>query len=245
MSTKRGLNAFHLKIIGILAMTICHIPYGIPALKQNTTIYLLMSFIGGITLPTMAFLLVEGFRHTRHRGRYVARLAAFWVLSIVPYWLLFIGGPFRPIYLLDNIMYTLMMGLLLLICYEKTENIALRLLLVASFTLATRYSDWYITGVLIIFGMYVIKERVWRVVLPILLIAALPAIYSTVTMYMSGTFVLHTMVGNATTAGTMLSIPFLLCYNGKRGMHNEVIKWGFYAYYPLHLIALLLIRALL
>lgn len=34
---------------------------------------------------------------------------------------------------------------------------------------------------------------------------------------------------------------FVIFYNGKRGISNKVVKYGFYAYYPLHLIILFLI----
>ena len=42
-----------------------------------------------------------------------------------------------------------------------------------------------------------------------------------------------------------LAIPLLFLYNGKRGRNpkiNRFMKWLFYAYYPLHLLVIGLIR---
>ena len=241
----KKLNAFHLKVIAIIAMTICHIPYGIPSLQTNRFLFLLMSFLGGITLPIMAYLLVEGFRFTRSRTKYALRIAAFWLLSIFPYWKLFVGGPFRTIYLANNIMYTLLMGLLLLIAYEKTRNVLLRVLLVLLFTALTRYSDWYLLGVLLIFSMYRFRTSPTRIVLPILLVTVLPSALSILYILDEHITDIHTLAGTATTMGTILAIPILLSYNGERGRNTPTIKWGFYAYYPLHILVLLGIRFLL
>ena len=43
----------------------------------------------------------------------------------------------------------------------------------------------------------------------------------------------------------VLSIPILMLYNGKRGENpkvNRIMKWVFYAYYPLHLFVIGCIR---
>jgi len=38
--------------------------------------------------------------------------------------------------------------------------------------------------------------------------------------------------------GVLLAIPVFALYNGQRGRDSAFIKWGFYAFYPLHLVAL-------
>ena len=45
----------------------------------------------------------------------------------------------------------------------------------------------------------------------------------------------------------VLAIPLLAAYNGERGSSpglNKIMKWGFYIYYPLHLMILGLIKLL-
>ena len=44
--------------------------------------------------------------------------------------------------------------------------------------------------------------------------------------------------------GTLLSLPVLYLYNGKRGSCRQM-KWLFYIYYPAHLFVIGLIRALM
>lgn len=44
-----------------------------------------------------------------------------------------------------------------------------------------------------------------------------------------------------------LAIPLLFLYNGKRGRNHKInrfMKWLFYAYYPLHLLVIGIIREL-
>lgn len=38
--------------------------------------------------------------------------------------------------------------------------------------------------------------------------------------------------------GVFLAIPLLCCYNGKRGSGGRAAKWGFYIFYPAHLLVL-------
>lgn len=47
----------------------------------------------------------------------------------------------------------------------------------------------------------------------------------TTTMYVMSTY-------------AVLSLVFILLYNGKLGFSNKIIKYGFYSYYPLHLLVL-------
>ena len=39
----------------------------------------------------------------------------------------------------------------------------------------------------------------------------------------------------------VFSAPFLLLYSGKIGLHNQVVKWMFYIFYPLHLVMIILL----
>ena len=42
--------------------------------------------------------------------------------------------------------------------------------------------------------------------------------------------------------GFLLPIPLLAAYHGAQGRRNPALKWGFYAFYPLHLLILSLLQ---
>ena len=78
-----GVNAFALKVLAIVAMTMDHTAYIFYEALGGWAIW--MRVIGRWTFPIMAFLLTEGLEKTRNIGRYAARLAVFAILSMLPF----------------------------------------------------------------------------------------------------------------------------------------------------------------
>jgi len=72
-----------LKLIALITMIIDHV--GAIFFPQ----YIWLRYIGRLSMPIYAFLLVQGYKHTRSFTRYAIRLAVFALLSEVPYDLLF------------------------------------------------------------------------------------------------------------------------------------------------------------
>lgn len=135
------------------------------------------------------------------------------------------------------------MGLLLITLYEKTKNKKLHILLVLIFSFSTIMSDWNLIGVLMIYGFYLIKDDTRKKIVPpvyttfflftVMLIAYIVAPDSVPWYELVSVF------------GVLGVIPLLLNYNGKRGYSPNWVKWGFYLFYPLHLIVLIIIRGFL
>ncbi|MDH6363315.1 hypothetical protein M2139_000265 [Enterococcus sp. PF1-24] len=236
-----GFDAFHLKVVAIVAMFLNHLGSGLAIDKYSEALFFFTEFIGKLTFPIMAYLLVEGFRYTRNKVKYGSRLALFSVISAYPFQQLFYAsGSFSPIQLVNNIFFTLLMGLILISICEKVNHGVLQGLLVILFSGLTMFSDWPLIGVLLIYGFYRIKDAKKRVIIPVLYtLAFLVFIMLSGYFYMPEAVPLYTIF---TGFGLLLVIPLLLNYNGQRGYSPQWVKWGFYLFYPVHLMLLVFIR---
>lgn len=76
---QKPMTGFHLKLIALTTMFIDHI--GAIFFPQVT----LLRAVGRISFPLYAFLIAEGCRYTRDRGRYALGLGAFALISEIPY----------------------------------------------------------------------------------------------------------------------------------------------------------------
>lgn len=232
-STRRtGVSSFTLKIVAIVGMTLNHGCYIFYPYLPTEAMLVLFGF-GGLTFPIMAFLLVEGYRHTSNVQRYATRLLVFALISQVPYGLFLASNL--------NVLFTLLFGLAVLHLYDHVENRAVFWLAAAAITAASALCDWGILGPMMILMMRAIPDRRQRVVYPLLLPIVgegLPALSAFVAGFDLKLlpFALYPLVGCTAT------IPLLLAYNGSRG---RPMKWLFYAYYPAHILVLGLAKGLL
>jgi len=259
---KPGYDAFLLKIVAIAGMAMQH-----SALVLGEVIPVALHFplqlAGGLTFPIMAFLLVEGYRHTSNVKRYMGRLFLWGVISQVPHTMAF-GMPLGfPTF---NIMFTLFMSLLAIVLYDRMKRRGLFVFLFVLICLATALCDWGIIGPVVVFIYHTVKtERLRRIVAPVLaasyglvtavLIGILVGIVIvfigiadpaaaealTETLNTAGTTDVRmgaTFAGILFPIGSFLVVPLVLRYNGERG---RSLKYMFYAFYPLHLLILALI----
>ena len=109
MNLPQNLNSFRilsgsaLKLLAVVSMLIDHLAafywYNVPALQavwftighMAFTPLILMRIFGRIAFPLFAFLIVEGFVHTRSRKRYGLNLAIFALISEIPWNLVHTG----------------------------------------------------------------------------------------------------------------------------------------------------------
>lgn len=195
-----------------------------------------MHVIGRITAPTMWFFISEGLRHTRSKVGYFNRLAGFAVISHLPYAFGF-GHSTDIITEGSSVMFTLSMAVGLGILLERLEGEpVLQTLATVGAILMTYYSDGSFMGLLmpiVLYRSHGRSEQLGRLLIGILFFSVY---YGLVT---------HEWVFAAVMLGQVLSIPLLMIYNGERGKSNWFSKWGFYAFYPGHLVLLGLLRLLL
>lgn len=226
-----GIDSFWLKLIAIFGMTLDHIGvvFGeyLP-LWAESALYAL----GGLTFPIMAFLLCEGFRHTRSKGKYALRLLVFALVTQVPYmWALMSQL---------NIMFTLLLGLLALMVMERLENPLLCGLVAMAFTIASLFCDWGIMGVPMVLTYYYVQDKKMKPVLGALIPVMSIGVNGIYALFMGYTEVLPQTL--FVFVGCTLTIPLLANYNGQRG---RSMKYLFYAYYPIHIALLGVLRGLI
>ena len=267
----RPFSGSFLKVVAVVTMLIDHIGAGIvfPMLmnglplfslsfEDSVLVYRLLRMIGRTAFPVFCFLLVEGFFHTGNRKRYFASLVLFALLSEIPFDLALIPGneishtlqvdealrTNLEVYSANqNVYCTLFIGLAAIRAIHGAlgfaearapENRSLRIpyylgaclvsflavvaACVAADLLCTDYGH---TGVILIVVLYLLRR-----IRPL----ALGAAYTYISLF-----------GN----NEIWSLPgflFMLFYNGKRGFIGGRMKYAFYAFYPVHLIIIYLVR---
>lgn len=105
-NTSIRLSGSALKIIAVLSMVADHGAYYL--MEHGTLLYEVMRCFGRIAFPVFAFLIAEGFRHTRNRMKYFLQLLGFAVVSEVPWYLL--NGADGT----HNVLFTLALGVMAL-----------------------------------------------------------------------------------------------------------------------------------
>ena len=108
------MSIFIIKIIACITMFLDHIKYAIPMTNNYVTKYL-----GRFAFPLFAFIITEGYVHTKDLRKYYKRLIIFAIISQIPFML------FRTLvgeYLMLNVIFTLLLGLISITVYDKIEK---------------------------------------------------------------------------------------------------------------------------
>lgn len=226
------LNGNQLKLIAVITMLIDHA--AVAFWTTSNSFYWFMRGIGRIAFPIYAFLLVEGFYHTRSLKKYAMRLLVLAVISEIPFDYLAYGR------LMDfqgqNVFWTLLLGLLMLRCQQllwtRCSDAAGRQMQLFTMVLCCGIAwlfrtDYDYRGILLIglFGWFY-GELNRQVVFGL--------IWMTLTL---GLMRLPLIVGYAA------AFFLIQHYDGTRGAWN--VKAFFYAFYPVHLIILDVLKILL
>ncbi len=110
-SKGRSLNIFIIKIIACITMVLDHIKYVYEPSVNFVTLYL-----GRISFPLFAFLATEGYFHTSNIKKYFQRLITFGIISQIPFMIfrMYVGN-----WMMLNIMFTLILGLMAILIFDK------------------------------------------------------------------------------------------------------------------------------
>ena len=204
-----------LKIIAVLSMVTDHCAYYL--LDGNTWAYEVMRCFGRIAFPVFAFLVAEGFAHTRNRMRYFLSLMLFAVVSEVPWYLL--NGADGT----HNVMFTLALGVAALAVFERLQKhgaLAIAAILLVALSAEISGLDYGWHGIVEILVFHLFRSKKYC--------------QSTRLLQLAFAFPFMSHYG---IIGALLACFIIFLYNGTRGIiHGKVAKYGFYAIYPVHLI---------
>ena len=208
------MTGFQLKLLAMLAMTADHI--GAVFFPEIP----LLRWIGRLAMPVLCFFIGEGLRHTRSPRRYLLRLTGFALLSELPFDLAFYGGIEWGH---QNAYFTLALGLLALWAIQSRGMEGWLLALTAALAAELLGCDY---------GMY-----------GVLLILLLDRFHRARSEQLAGAALLNlAFFGLQTQTLSLIALPLLWLYNGKRGRDDRRL---FYLYYTAHLCVLGILRFVL
>ena len=255
----KGLSGFWLKMIAVITMLIDHSAatimerymmanglgfYGGMGFDRWQIAYLIFRGIGRMAFPIYCFLLVEGFTYTKSRSGYAVRLGIFALISEIPFDLAFQRSFFDMSY--NNVFFTLFIGLLTIMMLDWIRNrpyFTDRCKSGASWFFATLLRCIAMTAVIMV--MLAAAEIALHTDYGASGVAAIVLIYLLRKHPQTGFAASVILLGLWSSILEFLAILMMVpihFYNGTRG---KQMKYFFYAFYPVHLLILVGICALL
>ena len=108
-----GLNSFVLHLLAMALMLADHLwAIGVPPD--------LLTWLGRLAFPLFAFMLVEGYVHTRNLKKYIRRLLITAVITELPFNLLCSGGLFYPLH--QNVIWSFLISLLCIQLIDRARR---------------------------------------------------------------------------------------------------------------------------
>lgn len=207
-----------------------------------------LTCIGRIAFPIFAFMIVEGYFHTKNLKKYIGRLLLFAVLSEIPFNLVMGSSVFYPLH--QNVLWSFLISIGLIHLNEKVKDKIWKRILVGFVTIVLGYIlglvtmvDFYHAGILTVLVFYFFRQRKWWCYVGQLICLA----YINIEMLSGFSYELN-LFGNtyylARQALALLALIPIWMYHGKQGPHNKILQYTYYAFYPVHLLILGLIRVL-
>ena len=203
-----------------------------------------MTCVGRVAYPIFAFMIVEGYFHTRNLKAYVKRLFLFALLSEIPFNLVLGSRLFYPIH--QNVLFTFLIGIFLIWLNEKARKkgkLWISVLTgVGTVVLGTvlgivTFVDFYNGGVLMILVFYFFRGRKWWCYL-----GQLAAMYYINWELISGLSYELELFGEpfffVRQGFALLALIPIWLYRGEQGYHSNGFKYFCYSFYPGHLLVL-------
>lgn len=225
------MSSFCLRLIALTSMVIDHAGL---ALFPDVGLF---RCIGRLSFPIYCFLITKGYLHTRSIAGYGRRLLLLAILSEIPFDMLIFGQLVCP--LEQNVLFSLLLGLMALCSADalaaKPICASASILVLCMCAMAANVSYGWLAIVLCLCMRYAGQSR------------------AKLGLYVGGALLLYTLtllLSGVTMSWVLVSlcalfaiIPLML-YSGKQGVRHPLLTFLFYAAYPLHIILLLIVRAM-
>ena len=208
-----------------------------------------LTCVGRIAFPIFAFMLVEGYFHTRNLKKYVLRLLIFALLSEIPFNLMYSSSLVYPLH--QNVIWTLLIGLWMIHLNEKVKDrkpLSVSLTRVGTVFLGgflglVSFADYNAAGVLMILVFYFFRGNTWWCYL-----GQFAGLYYINFEMLKGLVFPVAIFGNTLEIPqqglAILSLLLLWLYRGRKGYSSRWFQWLCYGFYPVHMLLLWLIRYL-
>lgn len=220
-----------LKLIAIIAMVFDHCM--IVFMPHEYAAYQFLRMPGKLTAPIMCYLIAEGYYHTSNLKKYMARLFVMALISHFPFALCLEYDIFR-FWEATDVLWSLLCGLIALTVYHKNLPVIVKSGLIGLCCLLAYSADWNYIAVLMVLFFGIFHEEKNKQTLAHIGISAL---YMLQAVYYASPIL--------SRVGILFSIPLLRRYNGQRGRKSKLIQWGFYWFYPVHLLIIYFIKQLI
>ena len=205
-----------------------------------------MTCVGRLAFPIFAFMTVEGFFYTKNLKKYMGRMLLFAILSEIPFNLMLTGSVIYPFH--QNVLWSFLIGLCLMAWNEKMKETgklwlqgatAVGTLLLGTLLGMFTFVDYGSAGVQMVLLFYFFRGRNWWNYLAQL--AGMIYINKEIGGLIYGFELFGKSISFPQQCFAVFALIPIWLYRGKQGPHNKVLQMIYYAFYPVHLLALWII----
>ncbi len=190
--------------------------------------HLWLRIVGRMAFPIYCFLLAEGSHYTKNPARYALRLFVGLLLAEFPFDLALYG---QISFAHQSVMFTLLLGFLMLLCMKKLPMWG-KVLVIIPFALAAEWlhTDYGAMGVTTVALFALTRNLEEKRMLQSVGLVGLSALFF--------------LTNFVQPLAVMAMIPISL-YSGNKSTQSKTLQWMFYLFYPVHLLILWVISAVL
>lgn len=224
MEKKGVLCQEALKLVACVTMLIDHtaVVFGLP---------MWLRVIGRLAFPIYCFLITEGIAHTGSPGRYFLRLGIMAVISEPIYDFVLYGG--RSPWAHQNVLWLLLLGAVMVEGMGRVKQPVWKVLLIVPcyFIADALHLSYGGNGILLMTLFALTRELPGGKWIQAVGMVLINGIMPSANIRIFGLSV------SVQLFGALAAVPIAL-YSGQKRTRSKAISWGFYVFYPLHLLAL-------